>query len=145
MDGMIALDEALDRSIHQRFLPSLVSRGCARWPHAVAIHTRRARVDRWRRAPGCRRTSRGGALRSQAHGRRGPPGPLSRTMRDALQSAGDSLELAFRFMNSPAFDEYRELPFCGVGISLEEAFYRFCELESWAVRRSGNRSSSQPS
>ncbi|HVU03154.1 MAG TPA: hypothetical protein VHE30_15445 [Polyangiaceae bacterium] len=39
------------------------------------------------------------------------------------------LELAYRFLESEAFGEYRELPFSGVGLSLEEAFYRFAEAE----------------
>ena len=46
------------------------------------------------------------------------------------QPEGDALlELAYRFMDSSAFDGYRELPFCGIGWSLEEAFFRFCEAE----------------
>jgi hypothetical protein len=39
----------------------------------------------------------------------------------------DGRELAFTFMESRRFDEYREFPFSGAGISLEEAFFGFCE------------------
>lgn len=44
----------------------------------------------------------------------------------------DLLELAYCFMDSPAFRLYRELPFCGVGLSLEECFFRFAEVEGLA-------------
>jgi hypothetical protein len=37
------------------------------------------------------------------------------------------VELALAFMDSAAFDDYRELPYSGIGQSIEEAFYRFCE------------------
>jgi hypothetical protein len=33
------------------------------------------------------------------------------------------------FMESPAFEQYREIPFAGDGICLEEAFFRFAEAE----------------
>jgi hypothetical protein len=41
----------------------------------------------------------------------------------------DLVELLSRFMESDAFDAYREIPYAGQGWSLEEAFYRFCEAE----------------
>jgi hypothetical protein len=34
-----------------------------------------------------------------------------------------------RFMESPAFADYREVPYAGEGLSLEEAFFRFCDAE----------------
>ncbi len=37
------------------------------------------------------------------------------------------LELGFEFLESTAFDRYRELPFSGVGIALEHAFFEFAE------------------
>jgi len=37
------------------------------------------------------------------------------------------LGLALVFMDSAAFDDYRELPYSGVGRSIEEAFFHFCE------------------
>jgi len=36
-------------------------------------------------------------------------------------------ELAALFLESRAFESYRERPFAGPGICLEEAFYRYCE------------------
>jgi hypothetical protein len=39
------------------------------------------------------------------------------------------VELLSRFMESHAFDGYREIPFAGAGLCLEEAFFRFCETE----------------
>jgi hypothetical protein len=41
----------------------------------------------------------------------------------------DFVELLSRFMESGAFEGYREIPFAGRGLCLEEAFYRFCEAE----------------
>jgi hypothetical protein len=41
----------------------------------------------------------------------------------------DALELAYAFMDSAAFDRYREFPHAGAGTTLEEAFYRFAEAE----------------
>jgi hypothetical protein len=40
-----------------------------------------------------------------------------------------TLELAYTFMDSAAFDQYREFPHAGAGTTLEEAFYRFAEAE----------------
>jgi hypothetical protein len=40
-----------------------------------------------------------------------------------------TLELSYRFMDSEAFDGYREFPHAGPGLTLEEAFYRFAEAE----------------
>lgn len=37
------------------------------------------------------------------------------------------VELLSAFMESAPFDAYRELPFAGAGLCLEEAFHRFCE------------------
>jgi hypothetical protein len=37
-------------------------------------------------------------------------------------------ELSSSFMESDPFERHRELPFAGPGLSLEEAFYRFCEI-----------------
>lgn len=43
---------------------------------------------------------------------------------------GDAiLELAYAFMDSAAFDGYREFPHAGAGTTLEESFYRFAEAE----------------
>jgi hypothetical protein len=44
--------------------------------------------------------------------------------------ARDVVELVADFMESPEFDAYREVPFAGVGLSLEESFYRYCEAHS---------------
>jgi hypothetical protein len=41
------------------------------------------------------------------------------------------LELAFTFLESAAFDAYREFPHAGPGTTLEEAFYRFAETEDF--------------
>jgi hypothetical protein len=52
-------------------------------------------------------------------------------LKDAL------LDLACVFMESPAFDSYREIPFTGPGVCLEESFYRFaeaCDLGDPVVR-----------
>jgi hypothetical protein len=49
--------------------------------------------------------------------------------REAHPSDPDLVELLSRFMESDAFDAYREIPFAGQGLSLEEAFHRFCEAE----------------
>ncbi len=46
-----------------------------------------------------------------------------------LPSRGTQRALAFAFLDSDAFDTYREHPFAGVGRSLEEAFFLFCEAE----------------
>jgi hypothetical protein len=35
-------------------------------------------------------------------------------------------ELVADFMESEEFDAYREIPFAGIGLSLEESFYRYC-------------------
>ena len=50
--------------------------------------------------------------------------------RQAPSDADAVHELAFAFMESPAFDGYREVPHAGPGLSLEEAFFRYAEVEA---------------
>lgn len=47
-----------------------------------------------------------------------------------LPSQRSERALSFAFLDSEAFDGYREHPYAGLGLSLEEAFYRFCEAEN---------------
>jgi hypothetical protein len=54
--------------------------------------------------------------------------------REGHSEDASGLGLAFAFLDSRAFEGYRELPFAGIGLSLEEAFFRFCELEGLADR-----------
>jgi hypothetical protein len=42
----------------------------------------------------------------------------------------DIEELVGDFMESNEFDAYREIPFAGIGLSLEEAFYRYCDANA---------------
>lgn len=48
--------------------------------------------------------------------------------RAARSKHSDLLELGYAFLESAAFDGYRELPYRGTGTALEEAFFRYCEL-----------------
>ncbi len=45
----------------------------------------------------------------------------------AAQRQRAERELAYAFLGSEAFDAYREHPFAGVGQTIEEAFFVFCE------------------
>lgn len=48
-----------------------------------------------------------------------------------LQASGcDLLELMYEFTSSEAFDRYREIPFAGEGICVEEAFYHYLSDDS---------------
>jgi hypothetical protein len=49
--------------------------------------------------------------------------------REAHPEDGDLDELAARFLESPAYDAHRELPFAGPGIGFEEAFFLFAEAQ----------------
>lgn len=42
-------------------------------------------------------------------------------------AAAGFVELGLRFLESPAYQRYREFPYAGVGDCLEEAFFRFAE------------------
>ncbi|MBA4542097.1 MULTISPECIES: hypothetical protein [Thermoactinomyces] len=50
----------------------------------------------------------------------------------------DRYELMYQFMESPHFEEYRELPFSGVGLCVEEAFYGFMMEQEDFLRESPN-------
>ena len=47
-----------------------------------------------------------------------------------LPSQSTHRALALAFLDSNAFDAYREHPFAGLGRSLEEAFFCFCEAQN---------------
>jgi hypothetical protein len=49
------------------------------------------------------------------------------SFRRAHPGGGELLELAYSFMDSREFGDYREHPFSGLGTTLEEAFFRYCE------------------
>jgi hypothetical protein len=51
----------------------------------------------------------------------------------------DAEELVADFMESTEYGAYREIPFSGVGFSLEEAFYRYCEAREIGERETRRR------
>ena len=130
MGRVISLDVALDRLLHKRSYRSAFLEGrfedldlCPEDREALEAIDRaelvcaaeEIRRDLWRR---------------KHRGSGGLASLYPRTIA-AWQAAhpedGDLEELLSLFMESEAFDEHREVPFAGAGLSLEEAFFRFCE------------------
>jgi hypothetical protein len=129
---VIGLDIALDRLLHDRGYREAFLAGCldaldlsAEDREAVAT------ID-----PEALAREADAVQKDLLHRRhRGTGGLLSlypRTLaawRSAHPDDGHLVEIICRFMESEAFGAYREIPFAGLGQSLEEAFYRFCEDE----------------
>lgn len=63
-------------------------------------------------------------LRRQYRGSGGLPLLFGQTL-----GKGDLREIMSRFLESEFHESYREVDHAGVGLCLEEAFYRFCEAE----------------
>jgi hypothetical protein len=129
---VIGLDEALDRLIHRRsfrvdFLAGRTgSLGLAEEdlealasisPEAIEREAASVREDLLRR-----RHRGSGTLRDLY-----PRTLVAWTL--AHPDDADFVELLSRFMESDSFARYREIPFAGRGLCLEEAFFRFCEAE----------------
>lgn len=132
MGGVISLDVALDRLIHRRSCRAAFLEGnlafdlpeadCAALramnPHTLAELGATIAMD----------------LVSRKHVGSGSLLDLYPRTIDAFRRRHEidddaTLELAYAFMDSAAFDDYREFPHAGAGTTLEEAFYRFAEAE----------------
>lgn len=129
---MIGLDRALDRLLHCRSVREAFLAGRpdgldlpAEDREALAGLDREALV---REAESVRED----LLHRRHRGSGGLPALYPRTLAAwtaAHPEDGGLVELLSRFMESKAFDAYREVPFAGQGCCLEEAFHRFCEAE----------------
>ncbi|TCP55936.1 hypothetical protein EV586_103595 [Tumebacillus sp. BK434] len=65
---------------------------------------------------------------------RGLRGAYSRVFQ-ALEAGGrKALEVVYAFVESDVYAHYRELPYAGEGICVEEAFYEFLQRDPWFVR-----------
>jgi hypothetical protein len=129
---VIGLDDALDRLIHRRSWREAFLAGRTE-ALGLADEDLEALASLSREALEREATSvREDLLRRQHRG--------SGTLRDlyprtlaawtvAHPDDADFVELLSRFMEHGAFERYREIPFAGRGLCLEEAFYRFCEAE----------------
>lgn len=126
---MTTLEATLDRLIHarsyrERFLAGLEAPELSREDAAALASFDGAILDalaeRVARDVLARRHTGSGSLLDSF------PGTIAAYRRDHPEDA-TLLELAYSFMDSPAFDDYRELPFTGLGSSLEEAFFRHAE------------------
>lgn len=127
---MISIDVALDRLLHKpRVLAEFLARGPAALDlapvdaEALVALDRDALVD-------VARQIRADLLRWRQRGSGGLLDLFPRTIaaHRAARPDDDGLAaLVEAFLDSPASDTHRELPFAGAGCSLEEAFYRFAE------------------
>ncbi len=127
---MIALDEALDRLLHLRaYRQALLEK---RWAaldlsehdlaalESIDVEQLRRTAERVVRDLAGRKHRGSGGLRELF------PRTLEAWLTKHPEDA-DLEELMLRFLESDAHTGYRELPFTGVGTSLEEAFFLFCE------------------
>jgi hypothetical protein len=123
--GVITLDVAIDRLLHK---PAVLAEFLGRGPAALGLDA----AD----ADALDQIDRGQLVRTAAHIRgqilhrqqRGSGSLLNRFPRTIAAFAGADLDgLAGEFLGSAQFDDYREVPFAGLGRSLEECFFRFAE------------------
>lgn len=121
---MIPLDLALDRLLHKpRVLAAFLARGPAALDLAPDDAAALATLDRAELVRTATRI-RDGLLHTP---HRGSGSLLDRFPRTLAAHRDDLAALAEAFLDSPAFDEHRALPFAGPGRALEEAFFRFAE------------------
>lgn len=120
---MISLDLALDRLLHK---PGVLAEFLVRGPAALDVSPEDAAalatIDRAELAS----TARQILARVFTTSQRGC-GDLRALYPGTLAADVDMHALAAAFLESEAFDAYREVPFAGVGCCLEEAFFRFAE------------------
>lgn len=130
MGRVISLDAALDRLLHKRSYRSAFLEGRFEEldisPEDLGALDAIDRAELARAAEEIRRD-----LWSRKHRGSGGLSSLYPRTIAAWQAAHPEdtqlEELLSLFMESEAFDDYREIPFAGAGLSLEEAFFRFCE------------------
>ncbi|MDI1444040.1 hypothetical protein [Polyangium sp. 6x1] len=127
---MISLDQALDRLLHRRsyleaFLAGRVSE--------LGVSEADLRALRSIDPAQLQRTAervRADVLHRKHRGSGGLLSLYARTIdtwRAAHPEDHELAELMSLFLESPAFDAYREHPHAGPGVCLEEAFFRFCD------------------
>ena len=129
---MIPLDEALDRLVHKRAYRRAFLEG--RFEVLELVPGDLAALESIDRAAlESLAESLAHEVLARTHSGSGSLNQLFPRTIDAWRRAHPedlgALELARAFMDSRAFDDYRELPFSGVGTSLEEAFFLHCEAE----------------
>jgi hypothetical protein len=129
---MIGLDEALDRLLHRRsYREAFLAGRLEALDLSPEDREALATIDAGalvREAESVQKD----LLRREHRGSGGLCSLYPRTIaawRAAHPEDAELTELLSRFMESEAFDAYREIPFAGQGRSLEEAFHRFCEAE----------------
>lgn len=121
---MISLDVALDRLLHK---PSVLAAFLARGPAALDVSPEDAAalatIDTAELASTARQIL--GSIFNSSQ--RGSGDLLALYPRTFAANAGTLEQLAAAFLESHAFDAYRDVPFAGAGCCSEEAFYRFAE------------------
>lgn len=127
---MIELAEALDRLLHRRsYREAFLAGRFAELDLAPEDLAALASIDRAELASAAGRV-RGELLQRRHRGSGGVLALYPITL-DAYQRAhpddADLTELAAAWMETAAFEAYREIPHGGAGLSLEESFYRFAE------------------
>jgi hypothetical protein len=128
--GVISIDQALDRLLHRRAYREAFIAGRFEELDVAADDLAALRkcdpVELERVAARVRE----GLLTRKHRGSGGLPDLYPRTLkawREAHPDDGDLVELMSGFMESEAFERYREVSFAGPGVCLEEAFYRYCD------------------
>ena len=133
MGGVITIDVALDRLLHKpRVLAEFLRRGPEALGLAAADAAALGEIDREQlvRAAGHIRRE---LLHRQQRGCGSLVDRFPRTIaahRAAHPEDAELAGLAGELLDSDEFDAYRELPFAGVGSSIEECFFRFAEARA---------------
>jgi hypothetical protein len=121
---MMTVDIALDRLIHRRSCRAAFLAGNGVPGLSDAHLSDLGSIDaRALNELGARVATDRARRHGEAKSRRSHPQTIDAFRARPAPGDGDALqELAFAFMESPAFDAYREVPHAGRGLSLEEAF-----------------------
>ena len=121
---MISLDVALDRLLHK---PSVLAAFLARGPAVLDVSPEDAAALATIDAAELADTAGRILATIFESSQRGSGDLLALYPRTFAAHDGTREQLAAAFLESRAFDGYRDVPFAGAGCCLEEAFYRFAE------------------
>ncbi|ARU61369.1 hypothetical protein CBW65_10430 [Tumebacillus avium] len=134
MTCVLRMDQALYRLLHHRtereaFLAGRFDE--LGWPDELVQAF--ATVDREELSATAKQICRN-LLAGERGCSRGLRGAYGRVLQ-ALEAGGrQALDVVYAFVESEQYDSYREVPYAGEGICVEEAFYEFLGQDEWFVR-----------
>ncbi|ASS76606.1 hypothetical protein CIG75_17630 [Tumebacillus algifaecis] len=133
-DQLVTIDRALYRLLHQRtYREAFLAGRYAELGWSEQVAQAFETVDRDELTATAKQISRR-LLAGDRTSSKGLRGAFGRVFQ-ALEAAGrPALDVVDAFVESQQYEAYREVPYAGTGICVEEAFYEFLKRDQWFVR-----------